>query len=120
SLVLYPRLDHRSNRTLYMRLARFALRCPSRALLLLIFLLGLVPPPTPDFGFWILDFGPAKAGENRNGRSAAPEIQNPKSKIQNPAQAAIAFADPTFQRVWARSDEPLAAGSVTRSWVRGP
>jgi hypothetical protein len=40
-----------------------------------------------------------------------------------PAQAAappITFADPVFGRVWQRTDGPVAAGTVTRSWVWGP
>ena len=39
-----------------------------------------------------------------------------------PGQAAapLTFADPVFGRVWQRTDGPVAAGTVTRSWVWGP
>jgi hypothetical protein len=31
-----------------------------------------------------------------------------------------AFADPAFQQVWARTDQPVAAGRTARSWTWGP
>jgi hypothetical protein len=38
-----------------------------------------------------------------------------------PAQAmAQSFADAAFQSVWQRTDKPVAAGRVARSWVWGP
>src|SRR5438105_5063575 len=30
------------------------------------------------------------------------------------------FADPAFQRVWQRTDAPVAEGKVARTWVWGP
>ncbi|MGI8587512.1 MAG: cellulase family glycosylhydrolase [Chloroflexia bacterium] len=37
-----------------------------------------------------------------------------------PPAAAPAFASPLFERVWARNDGPVAAGSTARSWTWGP
>jgi len=34
--------------------------------------------------------------------------------------ANYAFADPAFELVWQRTDQPLAAGHVARSWMWGP
>jgi hypothetical protein len=31
-----------------------------------------------------------------------------------------AFADPAFERTWARTDEPVAAGRAERTWMWGP
>ncbi|HET6260682.1 MAG TPA: hypothetical protein VFG99_00400, partial [Chloroflexia bacterium] len=35
-------------------------------------------------------------------------------------QAQAAFANPAFQRVWERTDKPVASGQVQRSWYWGP
>jgi hypothetical protein len=36
------------------------------------------------------------------------------------SQAQAAFANPAFQRVWERTDKPVASGQVQRSWYWGP
>src|SRR5258708_5789500 len=36
------------------------------------------------------------------------------------ASAGVPFADPAFQKLWARTDAPVADGSVQRSWYWGP
>lgn len=42
------------------------------------------------------------------------------SVYQSSPAAAADFADPAFQRVWTRTDKPVADKSVVRSWYWGP
>ena len=52
--------------------------------------------------------------------AAAPSVAAPApAPLAAPAKAAT-FGDPTFERVWNRTDLPVAAHQTTRTWFWGP
>ena len=54
------------------------------------------------------------------GATALLTLLVPAVSVYQPVAAQTGFADPAFQRVWTRTDKPVADKSVVRSWYWGP